>query len=309
MLVGGAEALVRGASGLATRLGISPLVVGLTVVAFGTSAPELAVTLVAAIKGTGDLAFGNVVGSNLFNGLAILGLSALVAPLVVDRKLVRFDVPAMIAASVAVGLMALDGGIGRLDGAVLLAGLVAYIAVSVRKERRRMQVEDRAGDHPKVAGGGGRLRIAWLVVGVVGGLGLLVLGSHLLVTGAVQVARAFGVSERVIGLTLVAAGTSLPELATSVVASVRGERDIAVGNIVGSNLFNLLCVLAFSATILPLPVAADALHLDVPVMVGAAVLCFPIFRRGRFISRPEGATLLVIFATYMTWVLMTSRAG
>lgn len=309
LLVVGAEVLVRGASGLAARLGISELVVGLTVVAFGTSAPELAVTVVAAVEGTGDLAFGNVVGSNLFNGLAILGVSALVAPLVVDRKLVRFDVPVMIAASVVVGLMALDGGMGRLDGAILLVCLAAYLLLSIRIERRRMEADAASGGRGPVVEKRVPNRVAWMIVGVVGGLGLLVLGSHLLVTGAVQVARAFGVSERVIGLTLVAAGTSLPEMATSVVASLRGQRDIAVGNIVGSNLFNLLCVLALAATILPLPVAADALRVDVPVMVGAAVVCFPIFRRGWSITRLEGAALLVVFGTYLTWVLMTGQAG
>jgi cation:H+ antiporter len=327
LLAGGAELLVRGAAGLAARLGISPLVVGLTVVAFATSAPELAVTVVAAVEGTGDLALGNVVGSNVFNVLAILGVSALVAPLAVDPKLLRLDIPLMIAVSVVAGLLALDGRVGRVDGALLLAGLIAYVALSVRLERRRMSapipeapggnggVDDAAPGNlpeavvsPPVAPAVG-WHPAWMVVAVFAGLGLLVLGSHWLVTGAVAVARALDVSERVIGLTLVAAGTSLPELATSVVASFRGERDIAVGNIVGSNLFNLLCVLGTAAAILPVPVASAAMRMDIPVMIAAAAVCLPIALTDRRISRVEGGVLLASFAGYLAWIVLAGPGG
>lgn len=310
LLIVGAESMVRGASRLAESLGVSPLVVGLTVVAFATSAPELAVTLTAAAKGTGDLAFGNVIGSNLFNILVILGLSAVVAPLWVDRKLIRVDVPIMIGVSVVAGIMALDGSIGRLDGFVLVAGLVGYLLLSLRLERSRMKdvasgkteaqnaqaIEDRKGVSWRTP--------AWSVFLVVAGLVLLVLGSHWLVTGSVAIARVLGISERVIGLTLVAGGTSLPELATSIMASIRGQRDIAVGNLVGSNLFNLLCVLGLASLVLPVPVNDQALHLDVPVMIGSAIICLPIFARGHRIFRTEGALLLACYGAYLTWILV-----
>lgn len=303
ILLAGAEALVRGAAGLAARAGISPLIVGLTVVAFATSAPELAVTVVAALEGTGELAFGNVVGSNLFNVLAILGLSAVVAPLAVERKLVRFDVPLMIGVSVLVGLAGLDGRVGRLEGLLLLGGLAAYLTISVRGERARRR-ENPEPQESGEAGEAARHHPAWLVIALLCGLGMLVLGSHWLVTGASQIARAAGISERIIGLTLVAAGTSLPELATSVVAAIRGQREIAVGNIVGSNLFNLLCVLGAAAVILPVPVGPAALRLDVPVMVASAVVCLPFFWTGLRVSRLEGAVLLAGFLGYYGWLVV-----
>lgn len=304
ILLAGAEALVRSAVGLAARAGISPLVVGLTVVAFATSAPELAVTAVAALEGTGELAFGNVVGSNVFNVLAILGLSSVIAPLIVDRKLVRFDVPVMIGVSVLVGLAGLDGKVGRGEGLLLLGGLAAYLTISVRSERARQHQNPGVRESGEAGSGAGRVHPAWLVIALLCGLGMLVLGSHWLVTGASQIARAAGISERIIGLTLVAAGTSLPELATSVVAAARGQREIAVGNIVGSNLFNLFCVLGAAAVILPVPVSPAALRLDVPVMVGSAVVCLPFFWTGLRLSRIEGALMLAGFLAYYGWLVV-----
>ncbi|HEY5790705.1 MAG TPA: calcium/sodium antiporter, partial [Gammaproteobacteria bacterium] len=283
LLVAGAELLVRGAVRLAGAWGVSPLVVGLTVVAFGTSAPELAVSLSAAWRGQAgaDLALGNVVGSNIFNVLLILGLSAAITPLVVAQKLVRVDVPLMIGVSLLVLLLALDGAIGRGDGLLLFAGIVAYSVFAVVHGRREADaVAQQYADALDGAPAGGPARHLGLVLV---GLVLLVLGARWLVHGATGLARGFGVSELVIGLTVVAGGTSLPEVATSVVASLRGQRDIAVGNVVGSNLFNLLGVLGLSGLAAPdgLVVIDSVRGFDLPVMIAAAIACLPIYARGR----------------------------
>ncbi|MCL4806651.1 MAG: calcium/sodium antiporter [Thermoanaerobaculia bacterium] len=304
LLVLGAELLVRGASRLALAAGVSPLVVGLTVVAFGTSAPELAVSVRAAVAGSADIAYGNVVGSNIFNVLFILGLSALVAPLLVDRQLIRRDVPIMVGVSLLLPLLALDGKIGRIDGALLFGGILAYTAFSViesRKERSATREEMAAGTSDEAPG-------AWWanLLLVVGGVGMLVLGARWLVDGAVVFARALGVSELIIGLTIVAAGTSLPEVATSVLASIRGHRDIAVGNVVGSNIFNILCVLGLTGLVAPggVPVSPDALAFDTPVMIGVALACLPIFFVGPGIARWEGALFLFYYAAYVTFIVL-----
>jgi len=247
-LIGGAELLVRGASRLAAAAGISPLVIGLTVVAYGTSAPEMAVSVQSALAAQADIALGNVVGSNIFNVLFILGVSALIIPLTVAQQFVRKEVPIMIGASLLLWLAAADGVIARWESALLFAGIVAYTVYLVResrRERREIQEEYAAefGAAPAAKGGGVAVNIGL----VLAGLALLVLGSRWLVDGAVAIARAAGLSELVIGLTIVAAGTSLPEVATSILAAVRGERDIAVGNVVGSNIFNILAVLGIAA--------------------------------------------------------------
>ena len=243
LLVAGAELLVRGASRLALRFGISPLVIGLTVVAFGTSAPELAVSVQSGLAGQSGIAVGNIVGSNIFNVLMVLGLSALITPLVVSQQLVRLDVPLMIGASMLLWIMALDGRIGLFDGLLLTSGIMAYTVFAIqqsRKESAPVQAEYAQelgeGENTWV----GRLPVQ--ITLIIGGLALLVLGAHWLVDSAVAIARTLGVSEVIIGLTIVAAGTSLPELATSVVAAMRGEREIAVGNVIGSCLFNLLSI-------------------------------------------------------------------
>lgn len=310
LLIAGAELLVRGASRIAVSAGISPLVVGLTVVAFGTSAPELAVTLGASISGQADVALGNVVGSNIANVLLVLGLSAVVAPLVVSVQLVRLDVPLMIGASILVYLFAFDGGIGRGEGGVLFAVVVLYTAFLAWQSRRETlaarEVElPLAGIEPGLAE---RPRWAWNVVLVAVGLGLLVVGARWLVQGAVAAAVAMGVSKLVIGLTVVALGTSLPELATSVLASLKGERDIAVGNLVGSNLFNLLAVLGLGATLSPegIPVAAAALGFDLPVMIAVAVACLPIFFTGYAIARWEGGLFLGYYAAYTLYLILAA---
>jgi len=310
VLVLGAEALVRGASRLAGAIGISPLVVGLTVVAFGTSAPEMAVSVKSAYSGQAgaDIAIGNVVGSNIFNVLLILGLSAAVAPLAVAQKLVRFDVPLVIAVSVLVLALALDGAISRWDGALLFAGILAYTTFAIVKARS----ESESVSREYLAAFGARTRggpaVAFQLALIGVGLGMLVLGAGWLVDGAVTMARSMGVSELVIGLTIVAAGTSLPEAATSITASIRGERDIAVGNIVGSNLFNMLCVLGLAALVAPdgVEVAASALRFDIPVMIAVSIACLPVFFTGYVIARWEGWLFLGYYGLYMLFLVLAA---
>lgn len=309
LLVGGAEVLVRGAARLAAQFGIPPLIIGLTVVAFGTSAPETAVSVQAAYAGSGDLAIGNVLGSNIANILLILGTTALVAPLVVSRQLIRLDVPLMIAASLLVYALALDGSLSRMDGGLLFGCIIAYTAFLVIKGRQ--DNNNRANDEFSEEYGlhGTPKPYAWAInlALLIAGLALLVGGANLLVEGAVELARAFGLSELVIGLTVIAIGTSLPELATSLIAVLKGERDIAVGNIVGSNLFNLLCVLGLTALVSPtaVPVASNALAFDFPVMIGVAIACLPIFFNGYRISRWEGALFVSYYLLYTLYLIMS----
>lgn len=300
-LLVGAEALVRGASRLALATGLSPLVIGLTVVGFGTSAPELAVSLDAARRGAADIAVGNIVGSNITNVLLILGLSALIAPLVVQRQLIRIDVPVMIACSVAVMLLALDGAISRIEGGILAALAVGYLLMQVRLGR----VEPVEADSPAAVPKGAR---AWLVnvALVLGGLVLLVAGARWLVEAAVAIAQALGMSELVIGLTVIAVGTSMPEIATSVIAALRGERDLAVGNVIGSNVLNLLAVLGLTAVFSStgVPVGPAAVNFDLPVMTAVAVACLPIFFTGHCIHRWEGGVFLGYYAAYTAYLLL-----
>ncbi len=308
LLIGGAELLVRGASRLAIAAGVSPLVVGLTVVAFGTSAPELAVTVGAAWSGQADVAIGNVVGSNIFNVLFILGLSAVITPLIVAQQLVRLDVPLMIGASILMLLLGLDGTIGRVDGLFLFFGIIAYTTFLIRHSRR--ETADVKSEYDVAFGAiPGKTRSAMNLGLIVAGMSLLVLGSRWLVDGAVQMATAFGVSQLVIGLTIVAAGTSLPEVATSVLAAMRGERDIAVGNVVGSNIFNILCVLGLGSLVSPdgVRVSPGALAFDIPVMIAVAIAALPIFFTGYLIARWEGAVFLAYYVAYTAWLVLTAR--
>jgi cation:H+ antiporter len=302
VLVLGAEWLVRGASKLAAAAGVPSLVIGLTVVAFGTSAPELAVSVGSALAGSADIAVGNVVGSNIFNVLFILGLSAMAAPLIVSAQIVRIDVPIMIVASLLVWVLALDHAIGRVEGAILCALIVAYTVLQIREGRKN------GADGGEVAEGGGKPPIPINVGFIVAGLVLLVFGSRVLLEGATGLARAMGVSELLIGLTIVAAGTSLPELATSVLAAIRGERDIAVGNVVGSNIFNLLSVLGLSAAVVPggVAVAEGALSFDIPIMTAVAVACLPIFFRRHLIARWEGGVFVAYYIAYTLFLILDS---
>lgn len=299
LLVGGADLLVRGASRIAAAAGISPLVVGLTVVAFGTSAPELAVTTSASMNGFPDLALGNVVGSNVLNVLLILGVSALVAPLMVQKRVVRLEVPFMIGVTALVVVLSLNGVVSRLEGAFLLAGGVVYATVLVLRARA-------VAPAIRLDRGEARRSMPANLALVALGLVLLVLGSRWIVDGAEAMAAALGVPELVIGLTVVAAGTSLPELATSVVASIRGERDIAVGNIIGSNIFNLLIVLGTAAVVSPTGVAVpvSALTFDLPVMLAVAVVCLPILITGLKIDRLEGFIFLGFYVVYTSYLVL-----
>ncbi|MDH1339989.1 calcium/sodium antiporter [Ectopseudomonas oleovorans] len=309
LLVAGAEVLVRGAAKLAAQFGIPPLIIGLTVVAFGTSAPETAVSVQAALDGSGDLAIGNVVGSNIANVLLILGLTALIAPLIVSRQLIRLDVPIMIGASLLTFGLAWDGSLSRLDGALLFAGVLAYTGFLIYSARK-----DKGGDDDEFAKEFGLDEApkpyAWAInLGlIIAGLVLLVTGSNFLVEGAVTLARALGISELVIGLTVVAVGTSLPELATSILAAIKGERDIAVGNIVGSNIFNLLCVLGLASLVSPaaISVSPNALAFDFPVMIAVAVACLPIFFAGYRINRWEGLLFLAYYVAYTLYLILSS---
>ncbi|HEX4937351.1 MAG TPA: calcium/sodium antiporter [Candidatus Kapabacteria bacterium] len=308
LLVLGAEFLVKGASRLAAAAGISPLVIGLTIVAFGTSAPEMAVSVGAAWSGQADLALGNVVGSNIFNVLFILGVSALIVPLVVAQQLVRLDVPIMIVASVATLLMGMDGAIGRIDGLILFAGILAYTVFLIRQSKKESAAvkDEYSQEFGESQGKVGRYALNFVYIA--GGLVLLVLGARWLVDSSVAIAQYFGVSELVIGLTIVAAGTSLPEVATSVIASIRGERDIAVGNVVGSNIFNILSVLGLSSVVAPagIEVAPAALVFDIPVMIGVALACLPIFFTGYIITRWNGALFLFYYVAYTAYLIMAA---
>ncbi|MDF1842611.1 MAG: calcium/sodium antiporter [Rubripirellula sp.] len=306
LLVGGGESLVRGAARIAAAFKISPLVIGLTVVAFGTSAPELGVSLQAAFAGKPDVAIGNVVGSNITNVLLVLGTSALVAPLIVSSQLIRLDVPLMIAASLCVWGMGADGNISRVEGAVLFGILVIYIAFSIWKSRseNKAVVEGFAAEY----GDPGQTSLLTDIALIVTGLALLTLGAGWLVDGAVTIAASLGVSELVISLTVIAVGTSLPEVVTSVVASYRGERDIAVGNVVGSNLFNLLCVLGLTSAVSSTGVSVtdEAIAFDMPVMVAVAVICLPIFWLEGVIRRHEGAMFLSYYLAYTTFLVLSA---
>lgn len=311
LLVAGAELLVRGASRLAAGVGISPLVVGLTVVAFGTSAPEMAVSVQSALAGQAgaDIAIGNVVGSNIFNVLFILGLSAIITPLVVSQQLVRVDVPIMIGVSILLWLLAIDGSIGRVDGVVLFSGIVAYTVFAIIKGRRESQAVVAEYD-AEFAAPAQSSTLKNLVL-IIAGLVLLVLGAHWLVESAIVIARLLGMSELVIGLTIVAAGTSMPEVATSVMASIKGERDIAVGNVVGSNIFNILSVLGLASLVAPagINVSASALQFDIPIMIAVAVACLPIFFTGYTIARWEGWLFLGYYAFYTAFLIMSATAS
>lgn len=301
VLMLGADLLVRGASGLAARFGVSPLVVGLTVVALGTSAPEIAVSVDAALDGRPDVALGNVVGSNIFNILVILGVSAVFAPLVVRSQLVKFDVPVMVGVSALPLLIGFDRLISAGEGVLLLLLLAAYLTTLAWFSKRGRMSVVAATSKPESARppGSVTLQIAFAI----GGLALLVGGADALVEGATSIARGIGVSELVIGLTLVAAGTSLPELATSVLASMRGERDLAVGNAVGSNVFNVLAVLGAGAVAGGgIPIASGLLRFDFPVMFAVAIMALPVFITGASISRREGAVFIAYYLLYAVYL-------
>lgn len=304
LLVTGAELMVKGSARLAANFGIPPLIIGLTVVAFGTSAPELAVSVKAAFAGQAELAIANVVGSNTFNVLFILGLAAVISPLIISRQLIRQDVPVMVGVSIVAVFMTLDGSINKLEASLLALGLVGYTGLLFWQSKHggsspEGEVDDLLQQHTPT----------WQnLLLVAAGLALLVFGARALVGSAVSIATAWGVNEAVIGLTIVAAGTSLPEVMTSVVATIKGERDIAVGNVVGSNIFNILCVLGISGLISPTPLLAgeQLAQIDLPVMLAVAGLCLPLFFTGAALTRAEGTLFLVLYIAYVWYLVALS---
>jgi cation:H+ antiporter len=299
LLFFGAEALVRGSAAFARRVGLTPLVIGLTVVAFGTSAPELAVSVDAALEGNGGLAAGNVIGSNITNIALILGASALITPMAVHAQVIRVDIPLMILISLLVAVACIDGSLGRIEGAALTLGLAAYLSFAVILARRETSLavrEEFGSDVPQAT------RSVWVeIVLMVSGLALLLLGADWLVDGAVKIARGLGVSDAIIGLTLVALGTSLPELATSIVAALKRHTDLAVGNIIGSNIFNLLGILGIAAWVMPLKL--DGIHTtDWLAMIAVSVLILPLARSDSLLKRWEAVLLLVVYAGYLLYL-------
>jgi cation:H+ antiporter len=307
ILIIGADLLVRGASRLAAAFGISPLVIGLTIVAVGTASPEIAVSLQAALNGQADLTLGNVLGSNIFNILFILGITALLAPIVIAEQLIRKDAPIMLAVSLLALGLASDGNIGFVDGAILSLCMVSYIVFALRQSRLESKTvqneyaEAFAEKQPRTT-----KNMLTNSVFILVGLGLLIWGSRWLVASAVFIAQALGVSELVIGLTIVAVGTSLPEVATSIIAALKQESDIAVGNAIGSNIFNLLGVLGLGALLAPdgISVAERVLRQDFPVMAFVALVSLPVFYIDNRISRVEGTLLLGYYVLYVTYVIL-----
>ena len=297
ILVAGAEAFIRGAVTIARRFGVSPFVIGLTLVGFGTSAPELVVNVAAACNGSPDLALGNVVGSNVSNIGLILGTAAVVAPLAVQMRLLKAEIPMMLGATGLLWVLSADGELGRLDGGILLALFAGMMVYLVRfSPPETPDVKEEIGEEAA------RKRVPWGSAALlVGGLVGLVGGAELMVRSAVAIATAWGVSELVIGLTVVAIGTSLPELASSVAAAVRGHADIAVGNVIGSNIFNIVLILGVTTQVAPLPVPADLLALDIPAMVGFSLLFLAVLANGLVIRRWEGGLLLAAFVGFVIW--------
>jgi cation:H+ antiporter len=300
----GAEWLVGGAARVARRLGMSPLVVGLTVVAFGSSAPELLVGVVASVQDRSDVVLGNVVGSNILNIALILGVAALVRPMKVGMRLLSREAPLMVFVSVAVAIMAVDGAIGRVDAVILLGGFAAFIAYVMRAaEAESEEIAAEYVQHEEAERGRPEeIHISRDLLLVTVGLAGLILGAHLLVTSAVFFARLAGVSEVVIGLTVVAIGTSLPELATCAVAAYRDQADIALGNAVGSNLFNLLSILGVSAAIRPIRVAPSILDFEIPAMIFFATILVPLAWKGRILGRVSGSILLGGYLVFTIWL-------
>lgn len=306
-LVVGAEFLVRGGSHIAARLRISPIVVGLTVVSLGTSMPELAIGIEAARTGSSGLAIGNIVGTNIVNILLILGLSALLRPLTIESRTVRLDLPAMAVASAVLFVMSLDGGLGLLDGAVLLVLAAAYTWVVLRSARveepavEREFADEFREDEPAPPG-----RPLADLAALVGGIVVIVLGAQWLVDGSVDVATALGVSETVIGLTIVAVGTSAPELVTTLVSTIRGNRDIAIGNLLGSSVYNIVFILGATIVAAPyaIPVAPAVLWVDMVVLLVVALVCIPTFLTGRRITRLEGGVFVAAYLAYLAYLLV-----
>jgi cation:H+ antiporter len=305
LLYFGANWLVRGAAALALKLRVRPLVVGLTVVAYGTSAPELVVGVGSALSGHGEIAFGNAIGSNIANLGLILGMTALIMPPLVDRSLLRREIPVMVGSAFAVPILLLDGHLSRIEGAVLLLGALVYTVVMVKSSRAPAdesvaEVAEEAGAHETDS-------ISKLAAITVGGLAVLLLGGRWFVSGASGLALSIGLSDHLVGLTVVALGTSLPELATCLVAARRGHSDIAVGNVIGSNIFNVVLILGASGVAGPLHVAMSDVRFDVAALIGITLVAAVFLRGERRISRVEGATLLLLYVAFLIALVLMQR--
>ena len=295
----GAEGLIRGSTALALKIGITPLVVGLTVVAFGTSTPELVVSLKAALIGNSSITLGNVVGSNIANIALILGTAALIRPLDVHADVIRKEIPIMIAFTILLILLLLDGEVGFIDGLIFVVAIISYtiINITLARKEKNAEVENEFKDGLK-----SKINVPLSIIMIVAGLGLLILGANLFVNGAISIAKSIGISDAIIGLTIVAIGTSLPELITSIVASYKNESDIAVGNVVGSNIFNILGILGITALIIT--VNSDGINfIDYGVMFFASLILLPLSKTGFKISRLEGAFLVAGYIAYIYYLL------
>ncbi|MBL8091811.1 MAG: calcium/sodium antiporter [Anaerolineales bacterium] len=306
-LIIGAEILVRGASRLAAIFGVSPLVIGLTIVAFGTSSPELAVSVQSALAGQADISIGNVIGSNVFNIFFILGIAALIRPIKIAEQLIKLDSPIMVGVSIFALVLALDGWLSRLEGIILISLLIAYIVFTLWASKKEGQgIQDEYAEEYTSKETKGWKSLAKNSFFVVAGLAMLYYGSNWLVEAAVIIARTFGVSELVIGLTIVAAGTSMPEVATSVVAAFKGEGDISAGNVIGSNIFNILGVFGVAAATTPesIPVAAHVVTFDLPIAIFAAVVTLPVFVVDNYISRFDGLIFFSYFVFYNLYIVL-----
>lgn len=308
LLVKGADYFVEGASSIAKGLHIPAIVIGLTVVAFGTSAPELAVSISAAMKGSNDIAIGNVVGSNMFNLLMVVGFSAVIKPLVIQKSMIKKDYPLSVLAAVLLGVLSMDmvlGGakemmIGRMDGIILLVCFAAFMYMTIKEAfrgREELKKEHEAEVENMSYSMGKSILISLL------GLGGIIIGGNLSVDGAKEIARAFGLSEALIGLTIVAIGTSLPELVTSIVAAKKGESDIAMGNVVGSNIFNIFLILGTSATILPMKVSSTYIY-DISILLVISILVFIPMAKNKKVGRPMGVTMILTYAAYTAYLIM-----
>ncbi len=297
-LIIGAEGLVRGGSAIAARLGISPMLVGVTVVSIGTSLPELAVGIDAAVHDAGPLAVGNIAGTNIVNILLILGLSAAMVPLTLRRQTVRLDLPVMVVSALLLWALAANGSLSRLDGTILLLLAIAYTITVVRAEISGDDALPDVLDTASVPD-----RIGWRIVQLVGGVAVVVVGAEWLVTGAVDVAGDLGVSEAVIGLTVVAIGTSAPELVTTIMSTIRGERDLAIGNLIGSSIYNVTFILGTTSLFRPLEVTDELIRIDLPLMAAVALICVPVFLTGRRITRLEGVAFVVGYVVYLVLVI------
>jgi cation:H+ antiporter len=298
LLYFGAEGLVSGSSSLAVRIGITPLVVGLTVVAFGTSSPELVVSLSAAIRDNPEIALGNVIGSNVCNIALILGVASLIRPIKVELRFLKSDMLIMIAVSILMILLALDGELSIYDGIIFAIGIILYNFFAIYFTRKRKAKEILQNMEEGVES---KRKPLFDILLIAGGLTILVVGANLFLQGAIQIAEALGASKALIGLTIVALGTSLPELATSVVAAIKKEGDISIGNAIGSNIYNILCILGFTAIVNPISTNGIS-HIDMGVMLLISILIYPLARIGLSIGRGKGAFLLIIYISYMVYL-------